>query len=140
MRRASRERKADLPRRKLHRPPGELAGEIEQELLDVRAWSSMLWCRLRDLDPRIAAAYSSNQQQEDLNQYRRGDPQDNQAGDGYSRIAMLDEAIDNAPCANGDSEHHGHQDEADGLRIEVTQSPPAWPVGGRGRKVMNAKA
>ena len=30
-------------------PPEVLATEIEQELLDVCAWSFILWCRLRAL-------------------------------------------------------------------------------------------
>ncbi len=30
-------------------PPEILAGEIEQELLDVCAWSFILWCRVRAL-------------------------------------------------------------------------------------------
>jgi len=31
------------------REPAELAGEIEQELLDVCGWVFVLWCRLRRL-------------------------------------------------------------------------------------------
>jgi hypothetical protein len=31
------------------RDPADLAGEIEQELLDVCAWSFILWCRVRAL-------------------------------------------------------------------------------------------
>jgi hypothetical protein len=31
------------------REPAELAGEIEQELLDVCGWAFVLWCRLRHL-------------------------------------------------------------------------------------------
>jgi len=31
------------------REPAELAGEIEQELLDVCGWAFVLWCRLRRL-------------------------------------------------------------------------------------------
>ncbi|HEX7422875.1 MAG TPA: hypothetical protein VF311_03160 [Terriglobales bacterium] len=34
-------------------PPGELAGEVEQELLDVCAWSFILWCRVRALRERL---------------------------------------------------------------------------------------
>lgn len=30
-------------------PADVLAGEVEQELLDVCAWSFILWCRLRAL-------------------------------------------------------------------------------------------
>lgn len=30
-----------------------LAGEIKQELLDVCAWSFILWCRLRGLRERM---------------------------------------------------------------------------------------
>jgi len=32
-----------------HRDPVDLVGEIEQELLDVCAWSFILWCRVRAL-------------------------------------------------------------------------------------------
>ena len=31
------------------RPPGELAGEVEEELLDVAGWSFILWNRVRIL-------------------------------------------------------------------------------------------
>ena len=31
----------------------ELAGEIEQELLDVCGWAFILWCRLRRLAPLV---------------------------------------------------------------------------------------
>ena len=34
-------------------PPEELAGEIEQELLDICAWSFILWCRVRALHNAI---------------------------------------------------------------------------------------
>jgi hypothetical protein len=33
------------------REPAEVAGEIEQELLDVCGWAFVLWCRLRRLAP-----------------------------------------------------------------------------------------
>ncbi len=36
-----------------HRDPADLAGEIEQELLDVCAWSFILWCRVRALRGRL---------------------------------------------------------------------------------------
>jgi hypothetical protein len=39
--------------RSFTRPPHVLAGEIEQELLDVCAWSFILWCRLRGLRERM---------------------------------------------------------------------------------------
>ena len=35
--------------RSLDRPSVELAGEIEEELLDICAWSFILWTRLRGL-------------------------------------------------------------------------------------------
>jgi hypothetical protein len=35
------------------REPAELAGEIEQELLDVCGWAFILWCRLRRLAPLL---------------------------------------------------------------------------------------
>ena len=35
------------------REPAELAGEIEQELLDVCGWAFVLWCRLRRLAPLL---------------------------------------------------------------------------------------
>jgi hypothetical protein len=35
------------------REPAELAGEIEQELLDVCGWAFLLWCRLRRLAPLV---------------------------------------------------------------------------------------
>ncbi|MFH2002976.1 MAG: hypothetical protein ABIK28_25140 [Planctomycetota bacterium] len=31
------------------RPPAELAGEIEEELLDVAGWAFFLWLRVRDI-------------------------------------------------------------------------------------------
>lgn len=34
-------------------PPGELAGEVEQELLDLCASSFILWCRVRTLRERV---------------------------------------------------------------------------------------
>jgi hypothetical protein len=37
------------------RPPAELAGEIEEEILDICGWAFVLWCRLRRLGPRLAA-------------------------------------------------------------------------------------
>jgi hypothetical protein len=36
------------------RPPGEVAGEIEEELLDVCGWAFVLWCRLRRIRPWLA--------------------------------------------------------------------------------------
>lgn len=32
------------------RPPGELAGEIEEELLDVVGWAFFLWLRVRSMN------------------------------------------------------------------------------------------
>jgi len=76
---------------------------------------------------RIAAAYSPDQWQEDLNQCRRNDPQDNQGDDGSLRIAMLEEAIDNTSCADAGSVHHRCGEQSEGepteLRIEVVHSP-----------------
>ena len=34
-------------------PPDVLADEIEEELLDVCAWSFILWCRLRGMRGRM---------------------------------------------------------------------------------------
>ncbi|MFI5364973.1 MAG: hypothetical protein ACHQ4J_05055 [Candidatus Binatia bacterium] len=39
--------------RSFQQTPDVLAGEIEQELLDVCAWSFILWCRLRALRERL---------------------------------------------------------------------------------------
>lgn len=44
---------AQYGNRSFDRPPGELAGEIEEELLDVCAWSFILWCRLRALRGKV---------------------------------------------------------------------------------------
>lgn len=35
------------------RPPGELAGEVEQEILDLAAWSFILWTRLRAIKAKL---------------------------------------------------------------------------------------
>jgi len=35
------------------RPPGELVGEVAEELFDVCAWSYILWCRVRALEARL---------------------------------------------------------------------------------------
>lgn len=35
------------------RRPSILAGEIQQELLDVVGWAFILWCRMRDLEVAI---------------------------------------------------------------------------------------
>jgi hypothetical protein len=34
-------------------PLGKLAGEIEQELLDVVGWGFILWCRMRGLKAKL---------------------------------------------------------------------------------------
>ncbi|MGH7857346.1 MAG: hypothetical protein ACREQY_08445 [Candidatus Binatia bacterium] len=39
--------------RSFGRPPRELASEIEEEILDICAWSFILWARLRDLRREI---------------------------------------------------------------------------------------
>ena len=106
-------------------------GEIKEEFVDVCGWAFVLWCRLHDLEQRlaerIAAAYSPDQRQQDLNQCRRNDPQDNQGDDGSLRIAMLEEAIDNTSCADAGSVHHRCGEQSEGepteLRIEVVHSP-----------------
>jgi hypothetical protein len=121
------------------RPPGERVGEIAEEILDVCAWSFILWARIRDLEQRhaerIAGAYLLPQLQQDRHQDPRGDPQDRPDGHGSSRIVGLEEAADGAHSENRDSEHHGHhhtEGEPDGLRIEVLQSRSLWPVRGGG--------
>jgi len=35
------------------RPPRELVGEVGEELLDVCAWSYILWCRVQALEARL---------------------------------------------------------------------------------------
>ena len=48
------------------------------------------------------------------------------------RIAMLQEAIDNAHCAGSGSEHHSHHGHTDGepagLRVDVVHSRTLWPA------------
>jgi len=48
------------------------------------------------------------------------------------RIAMLQEAIDNAHCAGSGSEHHRHHGHTDGelagLRVDVVHSRTLWPA------------
>ena len=39
--------------RSFTRPPAELAVEIEQEILDLAAWSFILWTRLQPIKDRI---------------------------------------------------------------------------------------
>ena len=41
------------------RPPAELAGEVEEELLDVAGWSFILWNRVRALRSIIKAGDQS---------------------------------------------------------------------------------
>lgn len=41
--------------RSLRARPAALAGEVEEELLDVAGWSFMLWLRLRGLRRRLPA-------------------------------------------------------------------------------------
>jgi hypothetical protein len=38
------------------RSPAELAGEIEEEILDICGWAFVLWCRLRWIRARLAAS------------------------------------------------------------------------------------
>ncbi|MFI5366484.1 MAG: hypothetical protein ACHQ4J_12765 [Candidatus Binatia bacterium] len=40
--------------RSFRQAPDVLAGEVEQELLDVCAWSFILWCRIRALRERLS--------------------------------------------------------------------------------------
>lgn len=40
--------------RSFRRPPGEFLAEIREELADVCGWSFVLWCRLNDLEKRLA--------------------------------------------------------------------------------------
>jgi hypothetical protein len=42
----------DMP---LGRPPLELVGEVEQELLDICAWSFVLWSRLQRVARKLDA-------------------------------------------------------------------------------------
>ena len=125
------------------RPPGELVGEIKEELVDVCGWAFILWSRLHDLEQRlaeqIAGAYLLLPQlQQDRHQDPRGDPQDRPDGHGSSRIVGLEEAADGAHPENREGEHHGHRDHTEGepagLRIEVVQSHPLWPVRGGGAR------
>jgi hypothetical protein len=39
-------------------PPGRLAGEVEEELLDVAAWAFILWTRVRGLRVMLTAERS----------------------------------------------------------------------------------
>lgn len=45
--------------RSLSAPPAALAGEVEEELLDVCGWAFVLWLRLRALGSRLPAADST---------------------------------------------------------------------------------
>jgi hypothetical protein len=45
------------------RAPAELAGEIEQELLDVCGWAFVLWCRLRRLRAVLRSEVDPNSSQ-----------------------------------------------------------------------------
>ena len=40
--------------RSFHRPPAELVGEVEAELLDVAAWAFILWKRVRALREKVS--------------------------------------------------------------------------------------
>jgi len=44
----------------LRREPAELAGEIEQELLDVCGWAFVLWCRVRQLGAGLRSEVDPN--------------------------------------------------------------------------------
>jgi len=44
------------------RPPGELAGEVEQEILDLAAWSFILWTRLRSIKQNLDGAEHGNRE------------------------------------------------------------------------------
>lgn len=41
--------------RSFERTPDELSGEVEEELLDVCAWSFILWCRIQTLRQALEA-------------------------------------------------------------------------------------
>jgi hypothetical protein len=43
----------------LKRPPASLAGEVEEELLDVAGWGFLLWLRVRSLRHRLPASRRS---------------------------------------------------------------------------------
>ncbi len=39
--------------RSFQREPADLAGELEQEALDIAGWGYILWCRIRALKERL---------------------------------------------------------------------------------------
>jgi hypothetical protein len=47
-----------------HRPPDELAREVEEELLDVAAWSFILWTRVRSIREATRSATSTTSEME----------------------------------------------------------------------------
>src|SRR5262249_48598856 len=46
----------DYGNQSFNRPPTELVREIQEELVDVGAWSFILWCRIRRVDDAVAIA------------------------------------------------------------------------------------
>jgi hypothetical protein len=118
-----------------NRLPGELLGEIKEELADVCGWSFVLWCRLHDLEARladrIAAAYLLPDQQQDRDQRGRAAVQDDLADDSSPRMVRPEQAVDGAERENREDEHdaHGQQAEAEAahVRSRVRHAEPVSP-------------
>jgi len=99
--------------RSFNRPAAELAGEIEEELLDVCAWSFILWCRLRRLhgtvEPVECASQLLEQERHDQHTESRveGDRSDQKsrrvsgghASDRPQRVGKPQQAANNALAA-----------------------------------------
>jgi hypothetical protein len=112
-------------------------GEIKEELADVCGWAFVLWCRLNDLEQRlaerIAGAYLlAADEQQDPDQQGRADPQDDPVDDGSTWIHRPEKTIGGTHREHREGEHHRHGQhtggEPDGLRIEVVQSRTVWPA------------
>ena len=43
------------------RPPGELVGEIAEELADVCGWAFVLWCRIRGLEKEVSGGTDADE-------------------------------------------------------------------------------
>jgi hypothetical protein len=120
--------------RSFSRSPGELVDEIEEELLDVCAWSFILFSRLHELEQhlaeRIATAYLLADQQQDHDQQGRADPQDYSTDDRSPRILRPEKTIGGTHGEHREGEHHSHGKhtggEPDGLRVEVVQARNVW--------------
>ena len=54
--------------RSFGRDPAELAGEVEEEILDIVGWSFILWCRIRRLRERLDAAFNVSAETRDSRQ------------------------------------------------------------------------